>query len=246
MLVRHSLPSPASLSRVPQASLFLDFDGTLVEIAPRPDTILVPPRLPALLTAVADALGGRLAIISGRSLADLRRHLGDMPLTLAGSHGGELERRGAGAETLSDAPPAGALAAARAFAARHRGVLIEPKPLGYAVHYRQAPGAEHAVRRFAEAEALEHGLAIKHGRMVAELMPRGVDKGRIVDRLMQTPPFEAGTPIFVGDDITDEDGFRCVAGGGGFGVLVGGLRETAAVARLANVAAVHRWLEAAL
>jgi len=236
--------APPPLADLAEASLFLDFDGTLVTLADRPDGIEVPRHLPSLLDRVAAALGGRLAILTGRALADLDRHLAAPHLAAAGSHG--LELRGVEAEDTA-APQA--LAEARTalahFAAGAPGLLVEDKPASVALHYRLAPERESAALALAESLAARTGLAVQRGKMVVELRPPGADKGDAVRALMAEPPFAGAVPVVVGDDLTDEDGFRAAAALGGFGILVGAARETAARYRLPGVEAVHAWLEAA-
>lgn len=252
-----ALPPPPRLRDLAAASLFIDFDGTLVDLAPRPDDIRPNQALPALLLELVEALGGRLALVSGRTIADIDRHLGILPIAVAGSHGGELRTAGGGsvekqtgdmqaAQKAAGSIPAEATAAVQAFTERQEGLLMETKTLGIALHYRGAPALKADVTGFASGMAQQHGLALKHGKMVVEIMPKGIDKGSAVRRLMTLAPFRESTPLFVGDDITDEDGFRAAADFGGLGILVGDLRETAAQARLASVGAVHDWLQAAV
>jgi len=237
------LPLPPPLSEtIERLSIFLDFDGTLVELAPMPDAIHVAPGLSVMLETLAARLKGRLAVVSGRALADLDRYLGTRRITLSGSHGGELRLAASDtAEPPGSAFPEQAYLEAAAFAAAH-GLLLETKPLGFAFHYRQAPGAAAVVEAFARQLGTRYGLQMKSGKMVAELMPPGIDKGGIVAALMATPGFHGSTPVFIGDDVTDEDGFRAAAAHGGFGILVGERRGTAATARLADVSSVHTWL----
>ncbi|MBA4759093.1 MAG: trehalose-phosphatase [Sphingosinicella sp.] len=236
------LPPPPPPGMIERLSVFLDFDGTLVELAHAPDAIRIAPGLIDMLENAAAALEGRLAVVSGRALADLDRHLGTRRLTLSGSHGGELRLAAASA----NAPPGSAFPEqahleASAFAAAH-GLLLETKPLGFAFHYRQTPTAGATVEAFARQLGTRYGLAMKAGKMVAELMPPGIDKGGIVASLMATPGFRGSTPVFIGDDLTDEDGFRAAAAHGGFGILVGTRAATTATARLGDVNAVHTWL----
>lgn len=238
-----ALPPPPLPGTIARLSVFLDFDGTLVELAPAPDTIRLAPGLVSLLEAAAVRLEGRLAVVSGRALADLDRFLATRRLTLSGSHGGELRLAAANAH----APPGSAFPEqahleASAFAASH-GLLLETKPLGFAFHYRQVPEAGAAVEAFARRLGAHYGLQMKSGKMVAELMPPGIDKGVVVASLMATPGFRGSTPVFIGDDVTDEDGFRAAAAHGGFGILVGTRAATAATTRLCDVNAVHKWLE---
>ena len=237
-------PPPPSL--LEGAALFLDFDGTLVELAATPDAIRVPAALAPLLERLRTRLDGRLAIVSGRALADLERHLPCHGVAVAGSHG--LELRLADGTPLPLSAPAG-LDAARAeverFAAGRDGLIVEAKPLGVALHFRLAPEREEEVLAFMDALAERYGLAMQRGKMVAELRAPGADKGDALRALMREPRFAGARPLFVGDDLTDEHAFAAAAALGGAGILVGPARETAARYRLASVRAVADWLEAA-
>lgn len=227
-------------------ALFLDFDGTLVDLADAPDLIHVPDTLPPLLERLSERLQGRLAIVSGRSIADLERHLGRTTLAISGSHGFEL--RLADGRSLAGAPPerlAGVRRDVGRFAAGVPGLLVEEKPAGIAVHYRRAPQEEERVTAFLAGLAEQARLVLQRGKMVVELRPPGVDKGEALKRMMTEPAFAGARPLFVGDDLTDEHAFAAAAALGGAGVLVGAPRETAARWRLSDVAAVARWLEAA-
>ena len=237
-------PPPADL--LDGAALFLDFDGTLVELAEAPDAIRVPGHLHPLLAGLSTRLDGRLGIISGRAIADLERHLGALPIALSGSHG--LELRFADGRQQAVAEPA-ALAEARDrmkdFAGSAAGLLIEEKPASVALHYRGAPDQESQATAFCTALARRTGLAVQAGKMVLELRPRGADKGDALLRLMAEPAFEGKRPVFVGDDLTDEHAFAAAAAMGGAGILVGPARATAARWRLDDVAAVATWLSQA-
>lgn len=237
------LPAPPPLAEIDKSALFLDFDGTLVGIADTPDAILVPEDLAARIGSLAKRLDGRLALISGRAVDDLRRHLGAMSFARAGSHG--MARYGSNGALLGDEPTPISTEvndALRDFAARE-GVMLEAKPHGGALHFRVRPESMEAVNRFAEQLALEHGLSVKIGKQVTEVVHPGADKGSAVRAFMQDSEFAGATPVFVGDDLTDEDGFTAVADLGGFGVIVGDRRPTAARYQLASVAAVHHWLD---
>ena len=235
---------PASL--LEGGALFLDFDGTLVELAETPDSIEVAPRLPKLLRQVARSLEGRLGIISGRSIGDIERHMDCTGLALSGSHGLELRLANGEHIPLSAAVD---LSDARAriadFAARTSGLLVEEKPRSIAVHFRQAPEQEERVREFLSQLARRKGLAVQAGKMVLELRPKGADKGDALRAFMAEPEFAGARPVFVGDDVTDEDAFEAAAAMGGAGVLVGAERPSAAQWRLPDVESVARWLSEA-
>jgi trehalose 6-phosphate phosphatase len=236
------LPPPPPLAEIDRSALFLDFDGTLVAIADTPDAIEVPADLAARLGSLATRMNGRLALISGRAVDDLGQHLGAMSFALAGSHG--TERYGADGALIGDEPapiPPDVNEALREFAERE-GVMYERKPHGGALHFRAHPERMEAVNRFAEKLAREHGLSVKVGKQVTELVYPGVDKGGAVRAFMHNAEFTGATPVFIGDDLTDEDGFAAAADLGGFGVIVGNRRPTAARYQLASVAQVHQWL----
>lgn len=225
------------------AALFLDFDGTLVELAEAPDAIRVPGDLHPLLERLGEKLEGRIGIVSGRSIEDLERHLGAPGIALSGSHGLELRYAG-GTAIPVDAPEtlAGARKEIRRFAGRTPGLLVEDKPAGVALHYRRAPDREASVLAFMEELAERSGLSVQMGKMVAELRPAGADKGDALKTMMAEPPFAGARPVFVGDDLTDEHAFEAAADLGGAGILVGPPRESAARYRLDDVAAVAAWL----
>lgn len=244
---RPTLPPPQDIV-ADECSLFLDFDGTLAEIAERHDGVVVDARLPALLAALGERLGGRLAVVSGRAADDLIGYLGAGPcppgFAIAGSHGLELRRPDG--RSITPARPAGldaAIAELNAFAEAHPGVVVEPKPFGVALHYRQAPDAAAEAEALAEAVSARSGLALQGGKMVCELKDAGAHKGDAVRALMAEPPMAGTRPIFLGDDLTDEAGFEAAASAGGAGILVGDRPgPTAARFALPDVPAVHHWL----
>lgn len=240
------LPPPPPLERMVEAermALFLDFDGTLVEIAPTPDGIAVPTRLAARLANLGEKLHGACAIVSGRALADLSRHLGErLPLACAGSHGADI--RDASGQWLKPAPapiPNEVVEAMREHAASE-GLVFEAKPHGAALHYRNQPAKGACAHAFAERLARDHGYVTQGGKAVVELVNGHGDKGGAVRVFMEAEPFAGALPFFIGDDLTDEKGFAACADLGGAGVLVGQREDTLARYALADVAAVHDWL----
>lgn len=236
------LPHPPSLA--PGDSLFLDFDGTLAEFVD-PDALPeVDERLRTILRSLSERLEARLAIVSGRTLDNLIEVVGFDALDLSGSHGHE---RRSSSGVRHDPDPHENLsalhAASREFALAH-GLVHEEKPAGSSLHYRGVAHAEDRVRSFAESIAEKLGFDVLHGAMVAEVRVPGRDKGDAVRQMMTEEPYRQGRPIFVGDDLTDEDGFAAASALGGWGILVGPLRPTRARYRLPDVAAVIRWLAA--
>jgi trehalose 6-phosphate phosphatase len=234
-------PPPTEL--LAGASLFLDFDGTLVELEDRPDLVVADPDLIALMHRLAAALDGRLAIVTGRASGHIVDLFGKAPFAIGGSHGVEF-RWPDGRTAAPDAPQALAEASEvfRRFAAQHDGVIVETKPFGAGLHYRMAPGVESDARQLAAELSAAHGLHFQPGKMMVELRTATGDKGVAIERLMSEPPFAGTRPVFLGDDVTDEDGFRAVAAMGGAGILIGGERDTAARYRLNDVTTVRAWL----
>lgn len=233
-------PSPALIDG---ATLLLDFDGTLVPLAETPEAVRVDPGLRALLETLRDGLDGRLAIVSGRSVATLRDLFGLEDFLIAGTHGLELGAPGCAVE---GAAPATEIAETAdlfdLFAGTRPGVLVERKTRSAALHYRLAPEWEADCRALAEEIAGRTGLYIQHGKMLFELRPGGASKGTAVAALMARPEMAGSLPIFIGDDITDEEGFLASRALGGCGILVGEARVTAAQYILERVEAVRHYL----
>ncbi|MCB1491033.1 MAG: trehalose-phosphatase [Rhodobiaceae bacterium] len=225
-------------------ALFLDFDGTLVPFAQEPDGIVVPTFLPGLLIDLAEALDGALALVSGRSIENIDRHLGGLPLAIAGEHGGQVRRAG-GPVTVRAAASFGAeLERARRTFSAIDGVLVETKAAGFAVHYRKAPAAMTAVTDVMNRMVEDRpDLELIHGKCVCELRTTGISKAGAINDFMHETPFSDRVPIFAGDDTTDEDGFRTVNALGGESVKVGE-GETCARWRVGSVSQVHAWLTA--
>ncbi|WP_068831337.1 trehalose-phosphatase [Polaromonas jejuensis] len=229
----------------PQTALFLDFDGTLVDIAPQPEAVQVPADLVPLLRQLERRLKGALAVVSGRQLADLDGFLGPLQLTTAAEHG--AHQRWPGGKLLRLASPdlRELIRQTTALAESHPGLHVEIKPASLALHYRQAPELEALCRQFM-AEAADHtsGVELLHGKSVFEVKPAGISKGSAIEAFMRESPFAGRLPLFAGDDTTDEAGFSAVQGLGGQGIKVG---EGATLARYrcATPKALRQWLRAA-
>lgn len=225
-------------------ALFLDFDGTLTELAPSPDAVRLDADMPAVLSGLLESLDGAVALISGRSLAELDRFTG-LVLPGAGVHGLELrERIGTKSHPPEDA--AGIVWIEHALAPLVRGdprLILESKPGAVALHYRRAPDREQDCRTaMAEALAATSGLHVIEGKMVLEAKPDHVNKGYAIENLMRVPPFAGRLPVFAGDDRTDEDGFGIVKALKGVTIKIGP-GPTIADHRVASVAVFLNWLK---
>lgn len=235
----HSVPLPAD-----HWCLFLDVDGTLLELAETPGAVVVHPRLLPLLRRLREAAGGALALVSGRVIADLDRLFGDLHLPSAGLHG--CERRNAQGELFVADVVHEQLADVRVglrdLAARHAGLMLEDKGAGLALHFQGARQLEHQLR--AEVAVLAAPLVphytLLDGHAVIEVKPAVYTKDSAVTAFMQEAPFTGRTPIFIGDDVTDYGGFDAVRRLGGLAIAVG--PRVTSEWWLPGPAAVHAWL----
>lgn len=236
----------------PEASwaLFLDVDGTLLDIAPDPASVVVPPALLTTLLCLRDLLGGALALVSGRAIDNLDRLFAPLALAIAGQHGAEIRLTPYGEiERLVD--PAPVLAVQKLIDDRvgaWSGVLIERKGLSIAVHYRHALERRPALQQFLTdlLRGHESGLTLLEGRLVFDLKPGAVTKGTAIERFMRAKAFRGRTPVFIGDDRTDEYGFAAVNAAGGHSLRVGPLEGSLAGSQIAEPAAVRAWLDHAV
>jgi trehalose 6-phosphate phosphatase len=233
------MTDPAPLPPLPRrAALLLDLDGTLIDIAPTPDLVSVPADLPAILRTLRARLRDALAIVTGRPVEQVDRLLGAAPYAVAGEHGAVIRHSPRGALERADLPatPANWARLARQAVAGHDGALFEPKSHGFVVHFRLCPAAGEALRQalLAIVGADHPDYAIMPAHMAWEVTPRGVDKGRAVERLLARPPFAGRTPVYVGDDISDEAAMRAARAAGGVGLRV---REV-----FGDAAGVRAWL----
>jgi len=227
-------------------ALFLDVDGTILAIAATPAAVRVPGRAIAAIASAHEELAGALALVSGRSIADLDRLFAPLRLPMAGVHG--AERRTA-AGLVRSPQNAAALEPARTllerWVAAHPGALLEDKHVALALHYRNAPELEPAARVAAAAAVATVGPAfhVQEGKRVLEVKADAVGKGKAIEEFMAERPFAGRQPVFVGDDLSDEDGFKVVNRLGGHSVAVGVTRPTHARWRVADEVHVLDWLE---
>ena len=243
--------TPVTSEPLPQANpdwaLFLDFDGTLTDIADSPDEVRLSPRLVPTLQLLFEGFGGALAIVSGRPLEQIDALLAPLSMPTAGLHG--LERRGTDGKTIRFKSDPSALAPVREglvkFTQPINGLVLEDKKYSLALHYRQCP--EHQQLCLDAVKALvseaEDSLEILPGKMVYEVKPRGMDKGRAVQEFLTEAPFIGHPPLFIGDDVTDEAGFALSNSLGGTSIRVGADTATCAQFHIATVAGLLTWLE---
>lgn len=227
-------------------ALFLDVDGTLLEIAETPGAVVVPESLKTMLGELSVRLEGALALVSGRSVQSLDTLFAPLRFTAAGVHG--CERRETTGCITRPRIDAVKFAAARdelaAWVQRHPGALLEDKAYALALHYRRAPELETSVhaRIMALLSRMGGDFEIQRGKVVFEIRPAGYSKGKAIQTFMHEAPFAGRLPVFIGDDVTDEDGFAIVNALGGLSIRVGEVAASAARHRLANVGEVIIWL----
>ena len=227
-------------------ALFLDLDGTLLEFGSQPDTVEPSRRFHELLRRLAGLQHGAVAFVSGRSISELDRLLAPHRFALAGVHGSE--RRSFDGRVSTPPATAAWLSKARSalkrFEMANEGVILEEKSVSVALHYRQRPDLQVTIEDMARelAGLLPGDCELLLGKMVVEIKPSGVDKGRAIQEFMTEVPFAERTPVFIGDDVTDEAGFRAVNALGGVSVKVNN-GTTAAQWKLPDVNAVLTWLE---
>jgi trehalose 6-phosphate phosphatase len=239
------LPEPGD---IPWA-LFLDVDGTLVEIAAEPDAVRVDDGLVTLLTGLQHKLDGAVALVSGRTIATLDRLFSPLRLPAAGNHG--LERRASGGEIRRPGANAEMMAIRDAFAgfvAENPGALLEDKTLSMAIHFRNRPELETAATALAEeiVSGSAQNLFLQKGKKLVEIRPGQGDKGTAIAEFLSEEPFSGRLPVFIGDDVTDENGFELVNRRGGHSIRVGNDVTTAAQYHVSDVTGVIGWLETML
>lgn len=226
---------------------FLDIDGTLLEFAERPDAVAADTDVKAILRDLQEVAGGAVALISGRPVADIHRLFAPLRFPAAGQHG--IERRDHSGNLHIHAAPAARLhdAAKRLeqLVAKYPGLVFENKGATLALHYRLVPHLAPDVERTMHELHGDLGseFELQSGKMLVEIKPGGKDKGTAIAEFMDEVPFRGRTPVFIGDDLTDEYGFALVNRRGGHSIKVG---EGPSVAtwRLADAQAVRAWLGA--
>lgn len=225
-------------------ALFLDIDGTLADITPTPSQAFVESATISELNTLAGQLGGALAIVSGRQLQDIDGLIGLPRLCAAGTHGAQL-RTPRGTTVLSSAPSELFRQVGKTLLARTLGldgIVIEQKLLAVAVHYRANPSLEDRIRKVAAEVAGQYkDLTVIEGKFIAEILPRAVDKGIAITELMKSPPFAGRVPVFAGDDVTDEDGFKVVNDMEGISIKIGS-GPSRATYGLDTSVSLRRWL----
>ncbi|RXF74986.1 trehalose-phosphatase [Hansschlegelia zhihuaiae] len=243
-----TLPAPpdAPAGFPDRIAFFLDLDGTVLDLAATPGGVSIPRETVRAIGRLARRLDGALAVVTGRSLADVDHILQPLRLPAAALHGAELRRRGGGRSAgAAEPPPARLTAALGAFVDQRPGLSLEDKGASVAVHFRASPEREGEVReRVGElVDRLAPTHEVQPGKMVAEVRPRGVDKGAALKALMEQPPFKGRVPLVFGDDLTDEFAFEAAVSLGGGAVLVGEVdRPSAAAHMLPDPAALRAWL----
>jgi trehalose 6-phosphate phosphatase len=231
----------------PHWGFFLDVDGTLVEFSERPDKVRIDAALQSILRRLVDAAAGAVALISGRSIADIDRMFTPLLLPVAGQHG--LERRNADGRIYVRATATARLHAAaeklEQLTARYPDLKFENKGTTLALHYRRAPSLAHYADEIMREllASLGDGFELLAGNMVFEIKPGGFDKGTAIAAFLEEPPFHGRVPVFIGDDVTDEFGFSLVNNLRGHAVKVGAGASSARW-RLADAKAVRAWLTA--
>jgi trehalose 6-phosphate phosphatase len=225
-------------------ALFLDIDGTIIDIAPTPEAVVVPESLKLSLSRVREQLGGALALVSGRTLGAIDELFAPLKFAAAGAHGAEVRAAPDGAVERCAIPLTAAERAALAQVAKLDPRLrVEDKGYSIAVHYRSAMELEDKVIATVRSEVngLGENLRILCGKAVVEVKHHGFNKGTAVRDLMQNPPFTGRHPIYLGDDITDEDALAVMPEFSGVGISVSQLLP-GATSQVSSPADVRQWL----
>ena len=234
---------------VSATALFLDVDGTLLDIRDNPSEVLADSELIETLEACFHILGGAMSLVSGRSIAEVDRIFSPSVFPVAGAHGAELRFDGGRMMNVASEPlPDSVMSALEALAGSNDGLLLEKKRGGASLHYRKAPQLEAKCRRLVMALMAELGDTYRliAGKKVFEIAPAAHNKGAAIRTFLTEPPFAGRAPVFIGDDVTDEDGFLAVNPVAGTSIRVGNNEPSEAQYRLPNVQSVREWLHTAI
>jgi trehalose 6-phosphate phosphatase len=226
-------------------ALFLDMDGTLLDMAPSPEAVRIPSGLPQLLQSLSDGLGGALAILTGRQIVEVDRLLNPLRLPASGVHGAQFRRSPEhGIETCSPELPAELVAQLAALEGRMPGVRAEAKGPGFAVHYRVVPHVQSELERQLRALLVDYAssVVLSRGRKIFEIIPIGQTKGTALVSFCDLPRFKGRRPVMIGDDVGDEPAFAAASRLGGVGLRVAGEHFGRDAANLNGPADVHHLL----
>jgi trehalose 6-phosphate phosphatase len=233
-------------SQAPVA-LYLDIDGTLLDVALTPSTVHVPPELPDILSATSVRLSGAIAIVTGRRIVEADHLLKPIKFAAAGVHGAEMRMSPTGkVVSLTPSFSPVLIEEIKAIAKALPGIVLEDKGAGIALHYRIVPELQGSLLQALEALVPRHPgqFVVCEGRKVVEVLPIGFSKGRALRKLAALPKFANRVPIMIGDDIADVGAFRAAEEMGGYGLKVAGENFTNAEASFRGPSEVVSWLKA--
>jgi trehalose 6-phosphate phosphatase len=236
--LQDDIPSPEKASRtagpaarelalrLDQSAILLDIDGTLLDLAPTPREVWVPPNLSTTLNRLLARTSGALALVSGRSLNDIDLIFAPEQFPAVGGHGAEMRISSESEAVATHAPPMDKELKRRlaAIAKLSPGILLEDKGYSLALHYRLAPHAEKAIYAavsLIRADLPNAPIEVLPGKCVCEIKHSGFNKATGVVELMTHEPFKGRRPIFIGDDVTDEAVFGIMPDLGGLAFSVG-------------------------
>ncbi len=243
---RLSTCTSAILANPRSYALYLDVDGTLLDLAATPKGVRVPDGLIAILQRLTSAFDGAVAVITGRLIADIDALLAPLRLPASGVHGAEIRTAAdREIERVTAVLPVDVVQSIRKLAFRFPGVLAEPKGAGIAIHYRLAPDAEADILATLEASLGRHAGAFEllAGKCLFEVVPSGLSKGTALASFAKLPAFRGRTPIMIGDDVGDEAAFAAAEGLNGFALRVAGEYYDEDLADFADPSSVVRWLD---